>query len=45
MSGFNALVDREGTKVKLTDFSVKAIQQMLVKDRHVQMYQELAKDL
>ncbi len=45
MSGLNVLVDREGTKVKLTDFSPKAIQPMLVKDHHAQMYQELAKDL
>ena len=45
MSSFNAITDREGARICFTDFSPKAIHQMLIKGHHEQMYQELAKDL
>ena len=45
MSSFNAFTDKEGAKIKLTDFSPKAIHQMLIRGHHEQMYDELARDL
>ena len=43
MASFNIMVNKQGHTVKLTDFSPKAVQQMMERDHNATMQEETAK--
>ena len=45
MEQFNVMKNRSGFEVRLTDFSPKAVQQMMAKDYYAEMQKEIGQHL